>query len=99
MRALFLCPVLLLSLTALAGCTSLVRQNGDYFEASGVSPDRFERDDQTCQLKANDYLTYDVHGMDGTRYRQNRAYNAIYGRCMRAQGYRTRPYIKNLLPG
>jgi hypothetical protein len=50
-------------------------------------------------LKANDYLTYDVHGMAGTRYRQNRTFNTIYGRCMRAQGYRARPYIKNFLPG
>ena len=99
MRALFLCLVLLSSLGALAGCNSLIRKDGDYFEASGVSPDRFERDDETCRLQASDYLTYDVHGMDGTRYQQNRAFNAVYGRCMRAQGYRARPYLKNLLPG
>ena len=99
MRALFLCPVLFLSFAALAGCASLVRQNGDYFEASGVPPERFERDDETCRQKATDYLTYDVHGMGGTRYQQNRTFNTIYGRCMRAQGYRARPYIKNLLPG
>ena len=95
MRALFLC----LAVAALAGCSSLIRQDGDFFEASGVPPDRFERDDQTCQTKANDYLIYDVHGLGGTRYQQNRAFNAVYGRCMRAQGYRARPYYKNLLPG
>ena len=50
-------------------------------------------------MKADDYLTYDVHGMDGTRYQQNRVFNAVYGRCMRAQGYRPRPYSKNLLAG
>ena len=26
-------------------------------------------------------------------------FNTIYGRCMRAQGYRARPYYKNWLPG
>jgi hypothetical protein len=99
MRALFLCLILFSSLATLAGCNSLVRQDGDNFEASGVSPDRFERDDETCRLQADDYLTFDVHGMGGTRYRQNRTYNAVYGRCMTARGYRPRPYIKNLLPG
>ena len=99
MRALFLCLILFPLLAALTGCNSLVRQDGDYFEASGVSPERFERDDQTCQQKANDYLAYDVRGMDGTRYRQNRAFNAVYRGCMRSLGYRARPYFKNLLPG
>jgi hypothetical protein len=94
MRALFLC----LALTALAGCSSLVRQDGDYFEASGVSQERFEADNNACHAQADDYLSYGLHGMDGTRYQQNRTFNTIYGRCMKARGYRSRPYWKNLLP-
>ncbi len=95
MRALFLCLVL----TALAGCSSVIRQDGDAFEASRVSPERFETDDDSCRIQAETYLTYDVRGMEGTRYRRNRIYNALYGRCMIARGYRRRPNYKNLLPG
>jgi hypothetical protein len=97
MRALFLCLTVCLPLAA--GCSSLVRQDGDFFEAARVPPDRFERDDNACRLKADNYLNYDPRGMDGTRYQRNRTYNTIYGRCMTAQGYRPRPYYKNWLPG
>jgi hypothetical protein len=93
MRALFLFPVLIV----LAGCSSLVRVGGDGFEAANVPPERFEADNQACGMQADDYLAYDVRGMEGTRYQKNRAYNAIYGRCMTARGYRPRPYIENLL--
>lgn len=96
MRALFLCLAVCLPLAA--GCTSLVRQDGDFFEAARVPPDRFERDDNGCRLQAQDYLTYNPRGMEGTRYQRNRTYNAIYGRCMTAKGYRPRPYYKNWLP-
>jgi hypothetical protein len=41
---------------------------------------------------------YDIHGMSGTRYDKNRAFNAVYARCMRGRGYRPRPYYKNWLP-
>jgi hypothetical protein len=95
MRALLLCSALLL----LAGCNSLLRQNSDSYEASSISPDQFERDTDACQIEADAYITYDMHGMDGTRYQGNRAFNAVYGRCMTAKGYRPRPYYKNLLPG
>jgi hypothetical protein len=53
MRALFLCLMLVPSLAALAGCSSLVRKDGDFFEASGVPPDQFERDDENCRLQAS----------------------------------------------
>lgn len=95
MRALFLC----LGLFAMTGCTSLVRQDGDFFEAARVPPDRFERDDNGCRLQAENFLTYDPRSMEGTRYQRNRTYNSIYGRCMTAKGYRSRPYYKNWLPG
>jgi hypothetical protein len=96
MRAFFLC----LAFAALAGCSSLIRQGGDGFEASGVPPERFEADDDACRIQADDYLAYDPRGMaEGTRYEKNRAYNAVYGRCMRSRGYRPRPYLRNLLPG
>jgi hypothetical protein len=93
MRALFLFPVLML----LAGCDSLIHVGSDGFEASNMSPGRFENDNQSCGMQADDYLAYDLRGMEGTRYQRNRTYNAIYGRCMTARGYRPRPYIKNVL--
>ena len=83
----------------LAGCNSLIRQNGDAFEASGIPPERFEMDDDACRVQATNYLAYDVRGMAGTDYQKNRTYNAVYGSCMTTRGYRPRPYIKNLLPG
>ena len=95
MRALFLS----LACLALVGCNSLVHVGGDGFEASRVSPAQFEEDTGICQREADNYLAYDVRAMEGTRYQKNRAFNAIYGRCMRARGYRPRPYYKNLLPG
>jgi hypothetical protein len=96
MRALFLC----LALCALGGCDSLIRQGADGFEQTGMEPERFSRDDQACRNKADDYLAYDVRGQAlDTRYNQNRAFNDVYGRCMRSFGYRPRPYVKNLLPG
>jgi hypothetical protein len=96
MRAFFLCLIF----AALAGCTSLIRQGSDGFEASGVSPERFEADNDACRIQSDDYLAYELRGMTaGTRYEKNRAYNSVYGGCMRARGYRPRPYIKNLLPG
>jgi hypothetical protein len=97
MRALFLC--LMLSSPILAGCDALTHQDGDSFEAAGVTPAKFDGDDQNCRMQAADYVSYDLHGMSGTHYDQNRAFNAVYSRCMRALGYRPRPYFKNLLPG
>jgi hypothetical protein len=96
MRALFLC--LLFSPLLLAGCNALTRENGDYFEASGVASAQFDSDDQVCRGQAADYVGYDLHGIGGTRYDQNRAFNATYARCMRARGYRPRPYYRNWLP-
>lgn len=95
MRALFL----FLACFSLAGCNSLLRLNGDNFEASRVPPGQFEDDTGACQREADDFLAYDVRAMDTTRYQKNRAFNAVYGRCMRSRGYRSRPYYKNLLPG
>ena len=97
MRALFLC--LTAGLFVVTGCTSLVRQDGDFFEAKGVPPSQYERDNNGCRLQAQDFLTYDPRGMEGTRYQRNRIYNGIYARCMAAKGYRPRPYYKNWLPG
>jgi hypothetical protein len=96
-RALFF--YLLLSPLTLAGCDALVHQDGDNFEAAGVPPAQFDGDNQNCRMKAADYVSYDLHGMSGTHYDQNRAYNAVYSRCMRSLGYRPRFYYENLLPG
>jgi hypothetical protein len=93
MRALFLFPALAL----LAGCTSIARENGDYFEA-GADVAHFQADDMACASEARDHTSYDLSGMDGTPYDLNRAYNAVYGRCMRARGHRPRPYYQNWLP-
>ena len=61
-------------------------QDGDYFEAAGVSLEQFETDNSACRTQADDHLTYDLPGMDGTRYQGNRTFNAIYGRCMTGAG-------------
>jgi hypothetical protein len=90
--------VLLVGCSDLAGCDSLVRENTDNFEIGNAAPDRFESDDQACQIFANDYVNSDVRGMSGTIYQINRSFNAVYSRCMTTRGYRSRPYIKNLLP-
>ena len=86
-----------LSLVLLAGCNSIARQNGDYFQA-GADVGRFEADAQACGVAADDYASYDLRGMSGTFYDRNRAFNAVYGRCMQQRGYRPRPYFKNWLP-
>ena len=91
MRALLLFPLILL-----AGCNAIARQNADYFQA-GADVGRFEADDMACGTQARDYANYDLKGMDGTPYDQNRSYNAVYGRCMTSHGYRPRPYAKNWL--
>jgi hypothetical protein len=96
MRALFLC---LLLMPILTGCNALTHQNGDYFEAANVPPAQFDRDDQDCRMKAANYVGYDLHGMGGTRYDQNRAFNGVYSSCMTARGYRPRSYYRNWLPG
>jgi hypothetical protein len=93
MRALSVLPALCL----LAACSTIARENGDYFEA-GPSIARFEADDETCGAKARDHITYDLDGMSGTPYDQNRAYNTIYEGCMRGLGHRPRPYSRNWLP-
>ena len=55
----------------------------------GSHPNNLKRTIKACGLQADDYLAYDIHGMAaGTRYEKNRIYNAVYGRCMRARGYR-----------
>jgi hypothetical protein len=98
MRALFL--ILVLPLTAgplIAGCSSIARENGDYFQA-GADIARFEADDQACGTEARDHADYDLSAMQGTPYDQNRAYNTVYERCMRGRGYRPRSYFRNWLP-
>ena len=99
MRALFLARILVcvLALPVLAGCSAVVRQTGDYFQA-GTDPGRFQQDDEACSSQARDYVSYTLRGMDGTGYDQNRAYNAVYGRCMTGHGYAPRPYSANWLP-
>jgi len=93
MRALFL----LLPLFLVGACSSIARENGDYFEA-GSDIARFDTDAQTCAAEADDHVSYDLSAMDGTLYDRNRAYNIVYERCMRARGYRPRPYSRNWLP-
>jgi hypothetical protein len=95
MRALFLVP--LLSLTLLTGCGALFPHNGDDFEASGADPRRFEADDQACTVVASDYISYDLRGIGGTGYDQNRAFNTVYDRCMGGRGYAPRSTIENWL--
>ena len=98
MDALAATILILTGCAGVASCDSLVRENGDYFEASDVSPDRFEADGQACQIIAGDYIDSDLRGMSGTPYQINRSFNAVYSRCMTERGYRSRAYIKNLLP-
>ena len=99
MRALFLARVLVCALAVplLAGCSAVVRQNGDYFEA-GADPGRFQQDTEACDGQARDYVSYTLRGMDGTGYDRNRAYNGVYGQCMARRGYAPRPYSRNWLP-
>lgn len=95
-RAFFLC--LMLSPLVLGGCDALTHLDGDNFEAAGVPVAQFDNDDESCRMQAIDYVSYDLTGMGGTGYDHNRAFNAVYSRCMRALGYRPRPYYENLLP-
>lgn len=97
MRALFLC--LLISPLLLSGCDALIQKDGNSFEAGGVPPAKFDNDDQDCRTKAADYVAYDLRGMSGTHYDQNRGFNTVYSRCMRGLGYRPRPIYENWLPG
>jgi hypothetical protein len=92
------CAFFLAGLLLLAGCNSIARQNGDYFEA-GSDVGRFEADTQACAIMADNHVSYDLSGMDGTFYDRNRAYNAVYGSCMRSRGHAPRPYAENWLPG
>ena len=94
MRALFLLPLLL---PLLAGCNAIARVNGDYFVA-GPDVGRFDADNQACGIAANDYVSYDLRGMGGTPYDQNRAYNGVYARCMAERGHAPRAYSRNWLP-
>jgi hypothetical protein len=95
MRALFLTCIFALPL--LAGCGAVVRQNGDYYE-TGADAGRFQQDDEACGTQARDYVSYNLHGMDGTGYDRNRAYNAVYGRCMTGRGHAPRSFVSNWLP-
>jgi hypothetical protein len=99
MRALFLARLIVcaVALPLLAGCSAVVRENGDYFEA-GADPGRFQLDDEACSTKARDYSSYTMRGMDGTGYDQNRVYNDVYGQCMTGRGHASRPYSSNWLP-
>jgi len=94
MKKLLLIPVLL----GLSGCDSLVRKDGDWFEASGHSAEQFERDDSACKFDATDRLAYDVIGSDETSYARSRAFNLLYARCMALRHYRPRSYWQNWLP-
>jgi hypothetical protein len=87
-----------LVLPLVAGCGSVVREDADYFQA-GADVGRFEADNQTCAIAADNYVTYDLKGMSGTGYAQNRAYNSVYSRCMTGRGYSPRPYARNWLNG
>ncbi len=93
MRALFLVPFVALTL---AGCSAIARQNGDYFQA-GADVNRFQADDQACATRARDTIDYNLTAMKGTTWDLNRAYNAVYGRCMTAAGHAPRPYFRNWL--
>ena len=87
-----------MALTVLAGCTSVERLGSDGFYPGGVTAERFGADTAACQVQADNYLAYDLKAQGGTRYDQNRLFNATYGRCMRVLGYRPRSYVQNLLP-
>jgi hypothetical protein len=90
--------VIVSALCLLGGCDSLVRENGDYFQADPANSGRFELAIQTCGTEARDYIAYDVRGADGSDHDRNRAYNTALRRCMTGRGYQPRPYWKNFLP-
>jgi hypothetical protein len=97
-NALVAITLILIGCSGITGCDSLFLKNGDNFEASNVPPGRFEADDQFCHTLADEYVSGGASNLDETRYQSNRAYNTNYSHCMTARGYRSRPYIKNLLP-
>ncbi len=92
MRALFLLPLILV-----AGCSSIVRHNGDYFE-TGPDIARFEADNQACATLADENGSYTLRGISGTSYERNRTYNTVYAGCMTKLGYAPRAYARNWLP-
>jgi hypothetical protein len=88
-------PVLLI---ALSGCSSLVRQDGDWFEAAGHSSEQFEHDNQVCHAQAVDLVDDNwAHNYESS-YGQTQAFNAVYSRCMTARHYHARAYFENWLP-
>ena len=93
MRAFFLLPLVLL-----AGCNSITRSGADGFEVGNGGFEAFQADDQECQTRADDAVSYDNELADNTRYARNRAFNRVYGHCMTAHGHQPRPYLRNLLP-
>ena len=95
MEKRLLIPVLLI---ALCGCSSLARQDGDWFEANGHSTEQFERDNQDCHVQATQQVDDNFARSFDSSYGQTRAFNAVYTRCMTARHYRARAYFENWLP-
>ena len=94
MKRLILIPLAF----GLCCCSSLVRQDGDWFESRGHSTEQFERDNQACHDQAVDQVDNNwARGYDST-YGQTRAFNAVYTRCMTARNYHARAYYENWLP-
>jgi hypothetical protein len=85
-------------LIALSGCSSLARQDGDWFEAAGHSSEQFERDNQACHAQAVDQIDDNWVRSYDSWYGQTRAFNAVYSRCMTARHYPARAYFENWLP-
>jgi|HubBroStandDraft_6_1064221.scaffolds.fasta_scaffold2703447_1 hypothetical protein len=88
-------PVLLI---ALSGCSSLARQDGDWFETSGRSAEQFEYDNQACHAQATQQVDDNFARSFDSWYGQTRAFNAVYTRCMTARHYHARAYFENWLP-
>ena len=89
----------ILSLLGLGACNTLLPTDRDWFEASGHSPQQFERDDVQCRLNAEQFVAYDLSTQGVTADERHEAFNRTYSQCMLGRDYRERPYWKNWFPG
>ncbi len=80
----------------LAGCESFGDLTSDAFDPGAATQSKFVFDNEHCRAAAEEYISYDIHGITGSHTDRHEMFNSAYTHCMKQNGYARRDGLPNI---
>jgi uncharacterized protein (DUF1810 family) len=72
--------------------------DSDHFDPGHASWGQFVIDNRNCQSEAATAANYGIRAIEGSSFDRHRMYNRTYSDCMKARGYGTRSWLRDIVP-